>query len=327
MKIHEVSLKTGLTEKAIRLYIQNGLIHPHVEEGIQRNSYTFSETDVKELEEIAVFRKAGFSLFEISLIKEMPEKLPELLNTKLTSLEVEIEEKKTIKEAISRLEANELGNVSQVANSLRPAIKSDEEIKETHTKRPIYISIIILILFAFLLYAYTKSGWFAVSIIASFLCFLVGLISCIMTVRYATVTSRANKLTQSGKGMVVSVVEEHGFDIGFTAGRGTAGTKEPGIGGIWQIVFMLWNEIRPDCWYPVILYLTEDGTKESATLAYGSFKNTWTTGEEIDIAWDEANTAIVYPLSKHWISKKVYFYTLISCVAFTLCTLCLLFLF
>jgi len=49
MKIHEVSLRTGLTEKAIRLYIQNGLIHPHVEEGIHRNSYTFSETDVKEL--------------------------------------------------------------------------------------------------------------------------------------------------------------------------------------------------------------------------------------------------------------------------------------
>ena len=93
MKIHEVSLKTGLTEKAIRLYIQNGLIQPHVEEGFQRNSYTFSEADVNELEKISVFRKAGFSLFEISLIKEMPEKLPELLNNKMLSLEMEIEEK------------------------------------------------------------------------------------------------------------------------------------------------------------------------------------------------------------------------------------------
>ena len=327
MKIHEVSLKTGLTEKAIRLYIQNELIHPHVEEGVQRNSYTFSETDVKELEEIAVFRKAGFSLFEISLIKEMPEKLPELLNTKLTSLEVEIEEKKTIKEAISRLEVNELGNVSQVANSLRPAIKSDEEIKETHTKRPLYISIILLSLFVFLLYAYTKGGWFAVSIIASFLCFLVGLISCIMTIRYATATSRANKLPKKGKGMIVSVVEEHGFDIGFTAGRGTAGTKEPGIGGVWQILFMLWNEIRPDCWFPVILYLTENGTKKSATFLYGSFKDSLQVGDEIDISWDDNNSAIVYPLNKKWVSKKTRFYTLISCVAFSLCILCLLFLF
>ena len=324
MKIHEVSLKTGLTEKAIRLYIQNGLIHPYVVEGIQRNSYTFSETDVNELEEIAVFRKAGFSLFEISLIKEMPEKLPELLNTKLTSLELEIEEKKTIKEAISRLEVNELGNVSQVANRLRPAIKNDDKIKETHSKRPLYISIILLSLFVFLLYAYTKGGWFAVSIIASFLCFLVGLISCIMTVRYATVTSRANKLPQRGKGTVVSVVEEHGFDIGFAAGRGTAGTKEPGIGGVWQILFMLWNEIRPDCWFPVILYLTENGTKESATFPYGSFKNNLQMGDEIDISWDDNNSAIVYPLNKKLFSKKIRFYTLITLIAFATCTILLL---
>lgn len=70
MKIHEVSLKTGLTEKAIRLYIQNGLIHPHVEEGLHRNSYTFSEKDIKELEEISVFRKAGFSLLKFPLSRK-----------------------------------------------------------------------------------------------------------------------------------------------------------------------------------------------------------------------------------------------------------------
>ena len=324
MKIHEVSLKTGLTEKAIRLYIQNGLIHPHVEEGVHRNSYTFSETDVKELEEIAVFRKAGFSLFEISLIKEMPEKLPELLNTKLTSLEVEIEEKKTIKEAISRLEVNELGNVSQVADSLRPTVKNDDTIKETHTKRPLYISIIILILFTFLLYTYTKGGWFAVSIIASFLCFLVGLISCVMTIRYATVSNRANKLPQRGKGTVVSVVEEHGFDISFTAGRGTAGTKEPGIGGIWQIIFMLWNEIRPDCWFPVILYLSETGTKESVTLLYGSFKDSLQVGDEIDISWDDSNSTIVYPLNQKLFSKKIRFYTFITLISFATSSIFLL---
>ena len=96
MRIKEVSEKTGLTEKAIRLYIENGLIHPYVESGVYRNSYMFSETDVRELEEISVFRKAGFSIFEISLIKEMPAKLPELLDKKRLSLEMEINEKKSI---------------------------------------------------------------------------------------------------------------------------------------------------------------------------------------------------------------------------------------
>ena len=305
MKIHEVSLKTGLTEKAIRLYIQNGLIHPHVEEGLHRNSYTFSEKDIKELEEISVFRKAGFSLFEISLIKEMPEKLPELLNTKLTSLEMEIDEKKQIREAISRLEVHELANTSQVANSLRPAIEKEDTVKESISKRPLYICIILILLFIFLLFVHSKGGIFAVVLISSFLFFLAGLISFVMTIRYGTATLRASKLPHKGKGTIVSVVEEHGFDIGFSAGRGSAGTKEPGIGGIWQIAFMLWNEIRPDCWYPVILYLSENGKKESATLRYGRFKNTLHIGDEIDIAWDEANPTFVSPLNKKYISKKV----------------------
>lgn len=261
MRIKEVSEKTGLTEKAIRLYIENGLIHPYVESGMYRNSYMFSETDVRELEEISVFRKAGFSIFEISLIKEMPEKLPELLDKKRLSLEMEINEKKSIKEAISRLEVHELGSASQI----------------------------------------------------------VGLISAIMTIRYMTCTKRAGKLPNRGKGTVISVIEEHGFDASFSgAGGASAGSKEPGIGGIWQIFFMLWNEIRPDCWFPVILYDADEKKKESATLPYGSFKRTWQVGDVIDIAWKEPVSEIVYPLNNKWISKKILFYSLVSLVAFAL---------
>ncbi len=318
MRIKEVSLKTGLTEKAIRLYIENGLIHPHVEAGIHRNAYTFSEKDVRELEEISVFRKAGFSIFEISLIKEMPEKLPELLDKKMMSLEMEIDEKKSIKEAISRLEVHELGNASQIANSLRPVMKKDDEIKETVPKRWLYISITILIITIFLLYVYSKGRIFAVKLMCSFLFFLVALISGIMTIRYMTCTKRADKLSNRSKGTVISVLEEHGFNASFSAGSGGTGTKEPGIGGIWQIFFMLWNEIRPDCWFPVILYDNDKEKRESATVPYGSFKSTWQVGDVIDIAWKDTVPTIVYPLNKKWISKKVLFYTLVSLVAFVL---------
>jgi len=319
MRIKEVSLKTGLTEKAIRLYIENGLIHPHVEAGIHRNAYTFSETDVRELEEISVFRKAGFSIFEISLMKEMPEKLPELLDKKLMSLEMEIEEKKSVKEAISRLEVHELGNASQIADSLRSAIKRDDELKETVPKRWVYVCITILIILLFLLYVYSKGGIYIVKFMCSFLFFLVGLISGIMTIRYMTCTKRAGKLPNRGKGTVISVLEEHGFNAAFSnAGSEGAGSKEPGIGGIWQIFFMLWNEIRPDCWFPVILYDSDKEKRESATLQYGSFKRTWQVGDVIDIAWKETVSEIVYPLNNKWISKKILFYSLVSLVAFAL---------
>ncbi|MBR5126933.1 MAG: MerR family transcriptional regulator [Roseburia sp.] len=319
MKIKEVSVKTGLTEKAIRLYIENGLIHPHVENGVYRNSYTFSEVDVRELEEISVFRKAGFSIFEISLIKEMPEKLPELLEKKRISIEMEIDEKKGIKEAISRLEVHELGSVSHIADSLRPAIKKDDEIKESVPKRWLYIGITLLIILIFLLYVYSKGRMYAVKFVCGFLFALIGMISGIMTIRYMTCTKRVEKLPNRGKGTVISVIEEHGFHSAFSsAGSGGAGSKEPGIGGIWQIFFMLWNEIRPDCWFPVILYNAGEAKKESATLPYSCFKGTWNVGDVIEVAWKDNAPSIVYPLDKNWIAKKAWFYAAVSCVAVVL---------
>lgn len=319
MRIKEVSEKTGLTEKAIRLYIENGLIHPHVENGVHRNSYTFSEKDVRELEEISVFRKVGFSIFEISLIKEMPEKLPELLDKKRQSLNLEIDEKKSIRDAISRLEVHELGSVSQIAASLRPTIKKDDKLKETVPKRWLYIGITIFITLIFLLYMYSKGGIYVVKWACSFLFFLVGLISGIMTIRYMTCAQRANKLPKKGNGTIISVIEEHGFDASFSGVNSSdAGSKEPGVGGIWQIFFMLWNEIRPDCWFPVILYNVGEEKRESATLPYGSFKNVWRVGEEIDIAWKDTAPSIVYPLDKNWLVKKVWFYALVSGVSFML---------
>lgn len=56
--------------------------------------YTFTEENIRELEEVAVLRKAGFSILEISLMKEMPEKLPEILEKKKLSIEILKRQKK-----------------------------------------------------------------------------------------------------------------------------------------------------------------------------------------------------------------------------------------
>ena len=166
---------------------------------------------------------------------------------------------------------------------------------------------------------YSKGGIYIVKIMCSFLFFLVALISGIMTIRYMTCTKRAAKLPNRGKGTVISVIEEHGFNTAFSsAGSASAGSKEPGIGGIWQIFFMLWNEIRLDCWFPVVLYDNDKGKRESATLPYGSFKRTWQVGDVIDIAWKDTVSEMVYPLNNKWISKKILFYLLVSLVAFAL---------
>ena len=66
MKIKEVIAKTGLTDRAIRLYIENELVKPECDENYNgRKSIEFSETDVENLKNIALLRKADFSIQEI----------------------------------------------------------------------------------------------------------------------------------------------------------------------------------------------------------------------------------------------------------------------
>ncbi len=80
MKIKEVSEKTDLTERAIRLYIENGLVAPSVNESYSgRRNVDFSDGDVETLKNISVLRKAGFSIGEIKLIQSQPEKSKEVL--------------------------------------------------------------------------------------------------------------------------------------------------------------------------------------------------------------------------------------------------------
>lgn len=70
MKIKQVIAETGLTDRAIRLYIENDLVKPECDENYNgRKSIDFSETDVANLKNIALLRKADFSIQEIKALQ------------------------------------------------------------------------------------------------------------------------------------------------------------------------------------------------------------------------------------------------------------------
>lgn len=70
MKIKQVIKETGLTDRAIRLYIENDLVKPEYDENYNgRKSIDFSENDIKQLKNIALLRKAGFSIQEIKSLQ------------------------------------------------------------------------------------------------------------------------------------------------------------------------------------------------------------------------------------------------------------------
>ena len=69
MKIGEVLEKTGLTDRAVRLYIEHGLITPETSSSYSgRKNIEFSDEDVEKLRHISLLRKADFSLSQIKRI-------------------------------------------------------------------------------------------------------------------------------------------------------------------------------------------------------------------------------------------------------------------
>jgi DNA-binding transcriptional MerR regulator len=65
MKIKEVSAITGLTKKTIRFYEEAGLIQPQKQAINGRDFREYSDSDIAQLNEIIVLRKAHFTIEEI----------------------------------------------------------------------------------------------------------------------------------------------------------------------------------------------------------------------------------------------------------------------
>jgi len=78
MKIKEVCVQTGLTERAVRFYVQEKLVLPLAQRRGGRTWLDFSPADVDRLKAISTLRKAGFTLEEIrSMTHDFRKNAPE----------------------------------------------------------------------------------------------------------------------------------------------------------------------------------------------------------------------------------------------------------
>lgn len=101
MKIKEAARETGLTEKAIRLYEEKGLIVPDTRLVAGRVFRDYSAATVEELRRIAVFRRAGFSLRQISRLQQgQPEDFAQVLEEYRTALREELTQKQLLARAL-----------------------------------------------------------------------------------------------------------------------------------------------------------------------------------------------------------------------------------
>lgn len=85
MRIKEVCKETGLTDKAVRFYINNQLINPDYSENYSgRRNYNFDDNDVQMLKMIALLRKYNFSISNIKEMQKNGEIIPEILENHIS---------------------------------------------------------------------------------------------------------------------------------------------------------------------------------------------------------------------------------------------------
>ena len=335
MRMKEICEKSGLTEKAVRLYIKEGLVLPEVRSGIHNQSYHFSGEDLTRLRDIAALRQAGFGLADIKEMQQNPEKIPSLLSEHAALLSEEIAQKQAVKSALDRLSVGAQGTMSGAAEALRPTVERQPEPKKSSGVGFKVAGVILSVLCILLLlfggkytpFAGSQGNQQAALLLSIFLTACTPILSgfCgVMGIRYLTCVGRARKLPCKGTGTVVQVIEQTGFDSAFASlgtgsTTGAGGGRESGQGGVWQIWFMTWNEIRPDRWFPLIQYQDETGRLRAATYPYGWLKNTWQEGETPEIAWKAYNPQKdlrrdnkIYPLHAPWLVKKGIVYLTVA---------------
>ena len=81
MKMKEICARSGLTEKAVRLYCERGLVQPEKYRERGREYLVFSDRNLRELSVVAELRRVDFSLDEIALMMDCPERCREVLES------------------------------------------------------------------------------------------------------------------------------------------------------------------------------------------------------------------------------------------------------
>lgn len=116
MKMKEICTRTGLTERAVRYYIERGLISPDTTELRDRTYYNFTEEHLTQLRNIALLRQCGFSVDAISEMNAAPSHIPALIHAlweETRSQSDELESRLEILDSLSRSPAISLSDLAR----------------------------------------------------------------------------------------------------------------------------------------------------------------------------------------------------------------------
>lgn len=297
-KMKEICELTGLTERAVRLYIEQELITPQVRDGIHNKAYFFNEEDEETLKNISTLRNAGFSLSDIKLMLENPANISSLVKKKEEELEKEIRHLKHVQETLKYLNIQEHNDVTKLADAIEPRSRYAKETPRYRKPRWVIVSaFVVVFLLLFVPYVMQMGSLFYVALFFA-LGLLGGIAFPIMAVGYFGHCIKARLKKNISTGKVVAIVSNEGIED--YIGESTFAT----IRQLLTFGLIRWNDFRPDHWFPLIQFEIGDGQIVTSTFRYGGFKSYWEIGEELEIAWEDEKK--IYPRDVRWLLKKAF---------------------
>ncbi len=136
MKIKTVCEQTGLTDRAVRYYIEEEILHPSFTENyLGRKTYDFSDEDVQMLKDIAVLRKFGFSVAQIKEMQTCPEKTYSITQDLKNEKKEIINTQQELLASLEQLNSNESYTLDKLAFVLQNPTKDKALPKEDNRFR------------------------------------------------------------------------------------------------------------------------------------------------------------------------------------------------
>ena len=134
MKIKTVCELTELTDRAIRYYIEEQLISPsYTENYLGRKSFDFSQSDIKQLQDIAVLRKFGFSIAEIKEMLLQPAQIIPVVKALRQRKKIAIDEESAFLQTLLQLDENHSYTISELATQLSAPVVNEPLPSEDST--------------------------------------------------------------------------------------------------------------------------------------------------------------------------------------------------
>ena len=136
MQIKEAAALCGLTEKAIRLYEEKGLITPQYTEINGRKFRDYDAQTIEQLKVIAGLRQSFFSIEQIAAMQNTPEDIPAIFSDYRDELREKFRALEVLLERADAVDAAALSSADALAAALDTTLPAPEEIPTLPTDEP-----------------------------------------------------------------------------------------------------------------------------------------------------------------------------------------------